>query len=461
MQDETVDLIVIGGGPGGYVAALRAAGLGASVVLAEQDLIGGTCLNRGCIPTKALLESARLARRVARASEFGLVVDGARLDPAAMAARSKSVVGLMRKGVEDLLAARKVTVLRGKARLAPGGRVLVEAGSDSRMFAARAIIVASGSSWINIPGVEVDGDRVVTSDHVLELRRPAGTMVIVGGGAVGCEIAEVYSAIGSKVTIVEMMDHVLPSEDAEIARRLEAALKRKGIAIVTSARVLGLERESGSLQVVLDGGKALPADQVLVAVGRRPNVEDLGLEETQVRFDRKGIAVDDRLATNAAGIYAVGDVTGKSLLAHVAMAQAAVAAENACGGHSTMSYGAVPRCVYTDPEYAAVGLSEGEAAAAGAQPFVSRLRLGRIGRAITLGETFGLAKMICDAPGGRILGFQVLAPHASELVSEVGLAISRGLTAADVAGVIHPHPTLSEIVWETAQAASGKAVHGE
>ena len=431
------------------------------MVLAEQDLIGGTCLNRGCIPTKALLESARLARQIARASEFGLVVDGARPDPGVMAARSKSIVSLMRKGVEDLLAARKVTVVRGRARLASAGRVQIGSGSAIQMVEAGAIIIAPGSSWASVPGVEVDGDRVVTSDDVLELRRPAGAMVIVGGGAVGCEIAEIYSALGSRVTIVEMMDHVLPSEDAEIARRLEAVLKRKGIAIVTSARVLGLEPAAGSLEVVLDGGRTLPADQVLVAVGRRPNVDDLGLEQAGVRFDRKGIAVDERLATGVPGVYAVGDVTGKSLLAHVATAQAAVAAENACGGQRTISYDAVPRCVYTDPEYAAVGLGESEATARGAQPFVCRLRLGRIGRAVTLGETFGLAKMVCDAPGGRILGFQALAPHASELVSEVGLAISQGLKAADVAAVIHPHPTLSEIVWEVAQAASGRPIHGD
>jgi dihydrolipoamide dehydrogenase len=457
---EVFDVAIIGGGPGGYVAALRAAQLGASVALLEQDLIGGTCLNRGCIPTKALLESARLARLAARGSEFGVRIEGVRPDPPAMAARSRSIVETMRKGVEGLLAARKVKVVAGRAAMESPTAIVVEGEAGGRID-ARMIIVATGSSWVTLPGVVVDGETIITSDHALGLGHPDGRMVIVGGGAVGCEVAEIYSALGASITIVEMMDHILPTEDAEIARRLEAALKRKGIAILTSARVAAVERGAAGVEVKLEGGKTLAADRVLVGIGRRPNTEGLGLEQAGVKFDRRGIPTDARLATNVAGIFAVGDVTGKYLLAHVATAQGIVAAENACGMSSEIEYGSVPRCVYTDPEFAAVGMSEAEAAEAGAKPHAYGMRLGRIGRALTMGETFGFAKMICDGPGGRVLGFIALAPHASELVAEVGLAIKHGLSAKSIADVIHPHPTLSEIVWESASGAAGRHIHGD
>ncbi len=460
MSEQVFDIVVVGGGPGGYVAALRGAGLGASVALVEEDLVGGTCLNRGCIPTKALLESARLVRHASRASEFGVSIEAVKADPESMVARSHAIVRLMRKGVEDLLAASKVKVFQGKAGLKSANLVEVS-GAASGQIRAKAVIIATGSSWITLPGVKVDGERVITSDHALELKRPLGSMVIVGGGPVGCEVAEIYSALGTRITIIEMMDHILPMEDQELARRLEATLKRKGIALLTSAKVAGIDQVGDQLEVRLEGGKPLRADRVLMGIGRRPNTEGLGLQEAGIGFDKKGIGTDPHLATNVPGVYAVGDVTGKYLLAHVATAQGIVAAENACGVASVIDYTAIPRCVYTDPEFAAVGLGESQAIASGAEPHVYRLRLGRIGRAITLRETFGLAKLVCDGPGGRILGFHVLAPHASELIAEVCLAIKQGLGAKDLADVIHPHPTLSEIVWEAASGAAGKRIHGD
>jgi dihydrolipoamide dehydrogenase len=408
-----------------------------------------------------LLESAKLARHVARAAEFGVKIDGFGIDTKAMAARAQSIVGLMRKGVEDMLAAGKVRVIRGRAALTSPNAVEVASDGSVAHLRAKSIIVASGSSWVSLPGATVDGESIITSDHALQLDRPQGALAIIGGGAVGCEIAEIYSALGARVTIVEMMDHVLPAEDAEIAKRLEAALKRKGIGVLASTKVQGLDRTADGVRLTLSGDRTLDAGQVLMAVGRRPNVEGLGLEAAGVRFDRKGIEVDERLATSAPGVYAVGDATGKYLLAHVAMAQGVAAAEEACGKPSRIDYATVPRCVYTDPECAGVGQTEAEAARAGAQPHVYRLRLGRIGRAVTMGETFGLAKMVSDGPGGRLLGFQALAPHASELVAEVGLAIARGLKAGDLADVIHPHPTLSEIVWEASSGAAGRHIHGD
>jgi dihydrolipoamide dehydrogenase len=282
----------------------------------------------------------------------------------------------------------------------------------------------------------------------------------MGGGAIGCEFAEIYAALGGDVTIVEMMDHILPGEDAELARRLEASLKRKGIKILTSTMVKGVETESDGLVVKVGNGDGIRTETLLVGIGRKPNTGGIGLDEAGVDFTGHGIATDDGMRTNVPGIYAVGDVTGGLLLAHVALAQGIVAAENACGMDSHMDYAAIPRCVYTDPEYAAVGLTEAEAIDQGLGPKVFKVRLGQIGRALTLGETFGLAKMVVDESTGRVLGFQALGPHASELLAEIGLAIQKGMLAEDIARVIHPHPTLSEIVWEAAEGASGKAIHG-
>ncbi|MFZ1947901.1 MAG: dihydrolipoyl dehydrogenase [bacterium] len=461
MNLQAYDVVVIGGGPGGYAAALRAAALGSSVALIEKREVGGTCLNRGCIPTKALLESARLVRAAKRGPEFGVTFGSVTADPFAIAARSRSVVEALRKGVEDLLARGKVTVIRGEAMLRSAREVEARTADGSVGIAARSVIVATGSRWSDLPGLGIDGERVITSDEALSLEGSGGAMVMIGGGAVGCEMAEIYSALGTQVTVVEMMEHLLPSEDSEIAKRLEAALKRKGIAVATSSRVVAVEREGDGLRVSLDGGRTLDAARVLVGVGRRPNVEGLGLERAGVAFDRKGISVDDGLRTSAEGVYAVGDVTGKFLLAHVATAQGLAAAENACGGRSVMDYSAVPRCVYTDPEFAAVGLTEAQARAGGAAAEVYRLRLGRVGRAVTMGETFGLVKVISTGASGRVLGFHALAPHASELVAEMAVAIRHGLTPRDIADVIHPHPTLSELIWEAASGAAGRQLHGD
>ncbi len=454
MAEQSYDIIVIGGGVGGYTSALRAAEGGVSVVLVEGGHIGGTCLNVGCIPTKALLESCRVARTAAKAGEFGVTVGEVGTLPEKMVARSRSIVETLRKGVEDELTRAGVTVVRGMARLVSSGEVEVRTATGDVSLKAESIVIATGSSWVSLPGIEIDGRHVITSDHALTLEHVPRNLVIVGGGAIGCEFAEIYSALGTQVTVIEMMEHILPTEDAELAKRLEAALKRKGIKIMTGSKVAGIDKRDGGVEVAVGGGATLEAGQVLMSIGRAPNVAGLGLEDVGVRLSGKSIETDDGMRTNVPGILAVGDVTGKWLLAHVALAQGVVAGRNVCGGSAVMDYRAVPRCVYTHPELAAVGLTEAEAAARGMRVKVHRVRLGRVGRALTLGETFGLAKIVYEEETGKIAGFHVLGPHASELLSEVSLAIRKSVTVGELAEVIHPHPTLSELVWECVDGAA-------
>lgn len=460
MSEQSVDIAVIGAGPGGYVAALRAAGLGASVALIERGEVGGTCLNRGCIPTKAILASTGLLRSIARCGEFGIKVGEVGYDAAAIAARSRGVVETMRKGVEGLLSGAGVAMLRGSGSLRGPQQIEVAGEGGPVSVRCRAVILATGSEWIELPGLETDGERVITSDDAFSLEDVPASIVIVGGGAVGCEFAEIYSALGAETTIVEMMPLLLPGEDAELAKRLEASLKRKGIRVALSTRVTGLERGGESLKIITEDGRTLKAEKVMVAVGRKPGTEGLGLEAAGIRVEKSGVPTDARMQTNVAGVYAIGDVTGKFMLAHVASAQGAVAAENACGGTAEIDYAAVPRCVYTEPEYAAVGMGEAEAREAGLEPLVYKVQLGRVGRALTLGETFGLAKMTCEKDSGRVIGFHLLAPHGSEVITEVSAAMAKGMTAGELAAVIHPHPTMSEIVWEAAQGAAGRPLHG-
>jgi len=460
LSSQSVDVVIIGAGPGGYVAALRAAGLGASVAVVERDEVGGTCLNRGCIPTKAILVSTGLLRDISRSEEFGISVGQVSFDASAIAARSRGVVETMRKGVEGLLAGAGVITLRGTAVITGPRSVEVTMEDGPAGLQCGALIIATGSEWIELPGLETDGERVITSDDAFALDDIPASIAIVGGGAVGCEFAEIYSALGAETTIVEMMPQLLPGEDQDLARRLEAALKRKGIKVAVSTRVTGLDRQGETLRVLTEDGKTLEVEKVMVAVGRKPSTAGLGLEAAGLEAGNKCIETDARMQTGVPGVYAIGDVTGKYLLAHVASAQGVVAAENACGLDSEIDYTAVPRCVYTAPEYAAVGMGEAEAAEAGLETVVYKVQLGRVGRALTLGETFGLAKMTCEKDTGRVIGFHLLAPHASEVLTEVSAAMVKGTTAEELSRVIHPHPTMSEIVWEAAQGAAGKPLHG-
>jgi len=453
MERKAFDIIVVGAGIGGYTAALKAAALGRSVAVVEASLVGGTCLNVGCIPTKALLESTKALRTIGKARELGIEAGEAQARPQAMVERSDSVVAVLRKGVEDLLARSGIELIRGSARLLEPGLVRVVSEAAELECEAGSIILATGSSWIDLPGIEIDGKRIITSDHALRLVGSGEDLVVVGGGAVGCEFAEVYGALGSSITIVEMLDQIVPGEDTELARRLEAALKRKGIRVLTKTRVAGIDPKGGRLTVRLDGADDIETDRVLLGVGRKPNTGGLGLEDVGVELEGRAIKVDSGMRTSVPGIFAVGDVTGKFMLAHVALAQGVVAGQNASGMEGVMEYEAIPRCVYSDPELAAVGLTESQARDRGIDVSVHKVRLGQIGRALTMGETFGLAKVVYESGTGKVLGFHALGPHASELLAEVTLAIRKGLKVGDIAGTIHAHPTLSEIIWECADGA--------
>jgi dihydrolipoamide dehydrogenase len=446
-----VDVIVVGGGPGGYAAAIHAAQRGDRVTLVEAREVGGTCLNRGCIPTKAMVEAARLLRDARRAAEFGVRVGEVALDyPALLARRDRVVAGLV-GGLSQLLRASGVSVVAGRARLVPGPAVEV----GGQRLAADAIVLAPGSvpARVPLPGADLPG--VVDSDGLLALPERPASLCIIGGGVIGCEFAAIYAALGTRVTVVELLPRLLPPADEEVSRRLSAAFRRQGIAVQTGVRVAGV---APGPRVAWEGGET-EAEVVLVAVGRRPNTEGLGCEAVGVALERGAIAVDARLRTTAPGIWAVGDATGGAMLAHAAFAQARAAVADMHGEPALWEGLLVPNPVFTHPEVAWAGLTEQEAAARGIAVTVGRFPFAALGRAQVLGETDGFLKLVAAAGTGRILGVHAFGPSATDLVAEGVLAAQAGLTAEDLEGTVHGHPTLSEGLGEAAAMALGRPLH--
>ncbi len=458
----TYDVAVIGGGPGGYVAAIRAAQLGGKVLLVEKEKLGGVCLNRGCIPTKALLKSAEKWQELQQCAEFGLKAGDIGFDFVAIMARKQEIIARLRGGIEQLIKSNDITVVKGTATLAGPNRLEVAGGTERQSFSARNIIIATGSvpGMPPIPGRELA--VVLTSDEALELPAVPKSMLVLGAGVVGMEFATLLSAFGCDVTVVELLPQILPAVDSDIVKRLGLSLRKQGIKLVTGVRVTVIEQTEDAVAVTVDNGKCsqqLLVEKVLVAAGRRPAVAGLGLETAGVEYDQQGIKVDERMATSAAGIYAVGDVTGRSMLAHVASAAGLVAAENAMGQQAVMDYRAVPSCIFTKPEIATVGLTEQEACAQQLAIKVSKFNFAANGKAVTMGEADGLVKVIACAATGNMLGMHILGPHASDLIMEGALAIRNGLTAQAIAHTIHPHPTLSETVMESAHGIDGDILH--
>jgi dihydrolipoyl dehydrogenase len=453
---ESFDVIVIGGGPGGYVAALRAAQLGARTAIVEKDRIGGTCLVRGCIPTKALLQSSELYSLAKGGRPFGLVVDNVGFDWPAAQKRKAAVVDQLVKGVEGLLKAGGVTSLKGSARLAGKGAVDI----DGDQVQAKDIVIATGSAIarVPLPGAEL----TIDSDRILELQEVPKRLAVIGGGVVGMEFAAMFAALGSEVTVLEMLPQVLAMVDADLVAVYAKHLSGLGGKIHTNSKVSAIAKSGGGLRVTFsEGGQegVVDADQVLMAVGRVPYTHGLDTEKAGVKLDRYRIVVDEHLHTDADGVWAIGDVIGGIMLAHVASYEGVCAVENIAGHKRIPDYHAAPNCIYTDPEIAHVGLGEKEAKEKGIAVKVGRFPFLASGRALTLGQTEGYVKVLADPESGKLLGAHIIGPRATDLIAEATLAIQNGLTMEQLDLTIHAHPTLPESLMEAALAAQGRAIH--
>ena len=461
-MDGEYDLVVIGAGPGGYVAAIRAAQLGLKSAVVEREALGGVCLNWGCIPSKALLRNAEVVSYFRRAEEFGLRFDNFSADYSMAIDRSRKVVERNVRGVSYLLRKNEVDHITGEATLRGNG--VVEVSPNGQRLQAKNIVIATGARPRSVPSLPVDGDKVITSKEAIVLANLPDSIVIVGGGAIGLEFAYLYRMYGVDVTIVELLPRLAPSEDQEISRQIERSFGRHGINIITGAAVTGVSYGSGGkLQITVSRGgneQALACDKVLVAIGVQANSEDLGLESLGVATESGYVHVDDTMATNVPGIYAIGDVTGKLALAHVASAQGTVAAEAIAGQESQpLDYIMMPRATYCQPQIASFGLTEAQAVEAGHDVKIGKFNLQANGKAMGMGETDGMIKMVVDSRYGEILGAHLVGPEVTELLGE--LAITRLLegTTLELGWLVHAHPTISEIIKEAAMAAEGRPVH--
>ncbi len=456
------DICVLGGGPGGYVAALRAAALGARVALVEASALGGVCLNHGCIPTKALLRSAEVYQLAANAASFGVRVQGAAADYPAMAARKDRIVRQLTRGIAGLLGAADVTVLAGRGRLAGPGAVETALADRTELVLAANVIVATGSSSAAppIPGVDLPG--VIDSNGALELTAVPDHCVVAGAGAVGVEWATLFALLGGQVTLVEMLPRVVPNEDQDVSAAMRKILVQQGVRVRTGTRITTIDQRGGGLQVGLasdDDTETLQASHVLLATGRRPNVHDAGLESAGVRVEDGRLPVDQHMQTNVPSIYAVGDVTGGRLLAHTASHQGVVAAEHALGHDAAYDDSAVPACTFTHPEIASVGLTEAQARDERGGVQVGVFPFQALGRARAYGETDGFVKIVAGQPHGEILGMHVIGPGASDIISEGVLAIRLEATLDDLRETIHAHPTFAEATAESAWQAVNAPIH--
>lgn len=455
-------VVVIGGGPGGYTAAIRASQFGASVALVEKERLGGTCLNWGCIPTKALASGAETLNAVRRAGNFGINVKEFDIDYSQLVKRKNQVVDRLNKGLEFLLRKKhKIDVISGTGRIADTGKIAVKTVQGENIeLEAENIIVATGSSPAVLEELAYDGRRVITSNEVLELNELPAEMLIVGGGVIGCEFASIFAEYGVKVTVIEAMPTILPMADRDVSRQLQSLFKRRGINVKTKAKVMEVKHQGDKVTVVLENGETLSADKMLVSIGRSLNTTGLGLEEAGVKLgDRGQVLVNEYLQTSIPSIYAIGDVTGKVQLAHVASAQAVVAVDNIMNKKRAMNYRVVPNCIFTSPEVAAVGLTAQQAEEQGIKVKTGKFPFMASGKAQAMGETNGFVKVLVDPETDKILGVHIIGPHASDLIAEAALAIQLGATAEQLANTIHAHPTLAEALAEAAEAVHGMAIN--
>ncbi len=455
-------LIVLGGGPGGYVAALKAARLGAQVTVVEKDEVGGTCLNVGCIPTKTLIASVEALHKARNLGDYGIDLTGqVSANLSKIMERKERVVSIQVKGIKGLFKNWGVTLLEGKGMLLNSREVGVEKKDGTRdTLEGDRIIIASGSTPALIPTFLFDGENILSSDDAIRVREIPKSMLIVGAGVIGCEFACIFSELGTEVTMVELLPRAVATEDPEISEQLERELKKKQIKLVTGTGVAKTEKREDGMHSLLSDGKEIITEKILVAVGRSFNSGDIGLETVGVKKGPKGqIVVDEKMETDVKGIYAVGDVVGGMLLAHKASREGIVAASNACGIAMTMDYSVVPAAIFTSPEIASVGIREHQAAERGMNIRTGRFQFRALAKAHAMGEISGFFKIIADADTDRILGAHIIGPHASDLIHEVAVAMHAGLKAKDIEETIHAHPTLSEGLMEASGDVHDGAIH--
>ncbi len=457
------DVVVIGGGPGGYVCAIRAAQLGLKTILVERDKLGGECLNYGCIPSKSLISVSKLLDKVRNGSKFGLRAEHVSIDYDALQKWKSEIVAKLVSGIETLLKGNGAEVMRGEAEIVTKNQVAVQTSTRREVLNVKNIVIATGTRPIALPGLVFDGKTVIGSKEALELKSAPPRFLIVGGGVIGLEFACMYQKFGSQITVVELTDQLLPGTDLDIVRVVQRKLEAGGARIMLKSKVTSTEKSGSVLKVKAetpDGSTTLEVDKLLVSVGRKPNTEKLNLARIRIETDRSGyVRTNEKMTTNIDGIFAIGDVRGPPLLAHKASKEGIVAAEVISGLPTAADWTVIPDAIFTDPEIASVGLTEARALEAGYGVKKSRFSFAALGRALSTGESEGFVKVISNATDGLVLGVQIVGPEASNLISEVTLAIEMGATVEDVALTIHPHPTLPEAIMEAAESASGRPIH--
>ena len=457
-----MSLVIIGSGPGGYIAALKAAQLGQKVTVIESKSVGGTCLNKGCIPTKALIASTTLLSKIREADAFGIELSG---DPAPnlekMMARKDKIVATQAKGIMSLFKSWGITYLEGRGKLTGKNSVEVTVPDGStETLDAENIIIATGSRPAAIPSLPIDGEAIISSDEALELSVIPKSILIVGAGVIGCEWAGIFRDLGAEVTVIELMDRALATEDTEISALMAREFKKKKIKLMTGIKIETLEPAGGGVRATLADGKEVQAQKALVSIGRSFNSQGLGLEELGIELDKRGaIKVDTAMLTSANGIYAIGDVTGGMLLAHTASAEGIVAARNICGEDARMDYSCVPSAIFTSPEVGSVGLRDFQAQEQNIPIRTGTFQYRGLGKAHAMGEIAGFMKLISHAESDVLLGAHIMGAHASDIIHEAVLAIKKGFKASDIASTIHAHPTISEGLMEAAENVDGQAIH--
>jgi len=455
-------LSIIGSGPGGYVAAIRAAQMGAQVTVIEEEEVGGTCLNRGCIPTKSLVACAEVLAKAKKSEDFGLDLKGA-ISPnlSRILARKDKIVSGQVKGVRNLFKSWGITLKEGRGTLiSPNDlRVTLKDGSEEKIKSDRTII-ATGSRPLELPPFPFNGSNIISSDDALRLNTIPKSILIVGAGIIGCEFACILKEFGSEVTLVEMLPRAVATEDVEISELLEREFRKKKIKLIKNVRAERLDIKSDGVHAVISDGKEIIAEKVLVAVGRAFNTNGMGIEEIGVQRGKRGeIVVNKKMQTNRPGVYAIGDVVGGPLLAHVASRQGIIAARNIMGNEEEMDYSSVPSAIFTSPEIASVGLREQDAAARNINIRTGHFQFRALGKAHIIGEIDGFVKIVSDLKTDKVLGMHIIGPHASDLIHEGTLAIRNGITTKDISETIHAHPTLSEVLMEAAEQSHGEAIH--